>query len=111
MLTAIAEAKAIIDRARILPKHEVRLRRQALIRMTHSSTAIEGNILNIHQVEALAKHNNALKIDAPARDVYEVVNYLAAMKYIKKVVEKKQATTEKVILKIHRLVTEKTIPR
>lgn len=110
MLTAIAGAKAAIDRAKLLPKHELRLRRQALVRMIHSSTAIEGNILNIHQVEELAKHSNALKMDAPARDVYEVVNYLAAMKYIEKVVEKKQPITEKVILKIHGLVTENTLP-
>lgn len=40
-LTAIAEAKGVIDRAKILPKHELRLRRQAIIRMTHHSTEIE----------------------------------------------------------------------
>ena len=38
MLTAIAETKAVIERAKILPKQELRLRRQALIRMTHAST-------------------------------------------------------------------------
>ena len=52
-LTEIAEAKAVIDAAKILPQQELKLRRQAIIRMTQSSTAIEGNILNIAQVEAL----------------------------------------------------------
>lgn len=108
-LSSISEAKVVIERAKLLPKHELRLRRQALIRMTHSSTAIEGNMLNTQQVEELVKHSNVLKIDAPARDVYEVVNYLAALKYIQQVVEKKQPITEKVILKIHRLVTENTL--
>ncbi len=109
MLTAIAAAKAVIDRARLFPKHELRLRRQALVRMTHSSTAIEGNMLNIRQVEELAKGRKGKKVDAPARDVFEVVNYLAAMKYIEQMVAKKRPVTEKVILKIHHLVTENTL--
>lgn len=107
MLTSIAESKAIIERAKILPKNEVRLRRQALIRMTHSSTEIEGNILNLQQVEAIVANK---KVDAPQRDIYEVKNYLRALKYIEDVVAKKQPITEKTFLRIHRLVTDKTLP-
>ena len=106
MLTAIAEAKAVIVRAKLLPKQELRLRRQALIRMTHSSTKIEGNLLNIHQVEAIVAHK---RVDAPARDIFEVENYLEALRYIGQVVEKKQPITEKVFLKIHQLVTHRTL--
>ncbi|MBI4135737.1 Fic family protein [Candidatus Uhrbacteria bacterium] len=105
-LTAIAEAKGIIDRAKILPKHELRLRRQAIIRMTHHSTEIEGNKLNIQQVEALYAKK---KVDAADRDIYEVRNYLNALKYIEKNVAEKKPITEKVILKIHKLVTDKTL--
>jgi len=106
MLTLIAEAKAAVDRAKLLPKQELRLRRQALIRMTHSSTHIEGNQLNLHQVEAVYAHK---KVDAPNRDIYEVQNYLKALRYIEQVVQKKRLLTERVILKIHKLVTEKTL--
>ena len=105
-LTAIAEAKGIIDRAKILPQQELRLRRQAIIRMTHHSTEIEGNKLNMKQVEALYAKK---KIDAPDRDIHEVKNYLNALKYIEKVVAEKKPITEKVILKIHKLVTYKTL--
>ena len=105
-LTAIAETKGIIDRAKILPQQEIRLRRQAVIRMTHHSTEIEGNQLNMGQVEALYAHK---KIDAPDRDIYEVKNYLNALKYIEKVVAEHKPITEKVILKIHQLVTNKTL--
>jgi Fic family protein len=105
-LTAIAEAKGIIERAKILPQQEIKLRRQAIIRMTHHSTEIEGNQLNISQVEALYAKK---KIDAPDRDIYEVKNYLNALKFIEKTVAKKQPITEKIILKIHKLVTEKTL--
>lgn len=105
-LTAIAEAKGIIDRAKILPQQELRLRRQAIIRMTHHSTEIEGNHLNMGQVEALYANK---KIDAPDRDIYEVKNYLYALKYIEKTVAERKPITEKVILKIHKLVTDKTL--
>lgn len=105
-LTAIAESKGIIDRAKILPRQELRLRRQAIIRMTHHSTEIEGNHLNLGQVEALYAKK---KIDAPDRDIYEVKNYLNALKYIAKAVAEKKPITEKVILKIHKLVTDKTL--
>jgi len=108
MLTAITEAKEVIERAKLLPKQELRLRRQALVRMTHSSTAIEGNMLNTLQVEALYERK---KINAPAREIFEVKNYLQALKYIHQVVEKKQMITEKVILKIHKLVTADTLPK
>lgn len=105
-LTAIAEAKGIIDRAKILPRQELRLRRQAIIRMTHHSTEIEGNHLNLGQVEALYAKK---KIDAPDRDIYEVKNYLNVLKYIEKIAAEKKPLTEKVILKIHKLVTAKTL--
>lgn len=107
-LTDIAEARAIIQRAKILPARELKLRRQALTRMTHSSTAIEGNILNIGQVEKLIQGK---KVDAPARDIYEVKNYLKAIKLIEKVVKEKKDINQKIILKIHALVTNKTLPK
>ena len=108
MLTAVAEAKAIIERAKILPKQELKLRRQALVRMTHSSTAIEGNRLGIREVEAILAHK---KIDASDRDIFEVRNYLNALRYIENIVQNKLPITEKVLLKIHKLVTNKTLPK
>ena len=106
MLTAISEIKAVIERAKLLPKQELKLRRQAMIRMTHGSTHIEGNILNLRQVGDVYSHK---KVDAPNRDIFEVENYLKALKYIAQVVEKKQAITENVVLKIHKLVTDLTL--
>ncbi len=107
-LTSIAEAKVIIERTKILLAQELKLRRQALIRMTHSSTAIEGNILDIRQVEAIVQGK---KIDAPSRDIYEVKNYLNTIRYIEKLIKDKKTINEKVILKIHQLVTDKTLPK
>ena len=42
-LTEIAIARDIIEKARLVPKWELALRRDALIHSTHSSTHIEGN--------------------------------------------------------------------
>jgi len=107
MLISIAESRAVIERAKILPKQELKLRRQALVRMTHSSTAIEGNKLNINDVKTLLGRR---KIDAPQREIYEVQNYLNALKYIEKIGDEKQSITQKVLLRIHKLVTDKTLP-
>lgn len=107
-LTDIAEAKGIIEKAKLLPKHELKLKRQAMIRMSHSSTAIEGNVLDIRQVEALQAGK---KIDAPARDIYEVQNYLEALKYIERIVKEKKEIDERILLKIHSIVTNKTLSK
>jgi Fic family protein len=106
MLIAIAEARVIIERAKILPKQELRLRRQALVRMSHSSTAIEGNRLNLREVEALLMKQ---KIAASDRDIFEVQNYLNALRFVGQIVKDKRPITEKVLLKIHKLVTRRTL--
>jgi Fic family protein len=107
-LTIISESKAVIEHAKILPTAEIRLRRLALVRMTQSSTAIEGNALNLRQVEDLVAGK---KIEAPDRDIYEVQNYLAALKYIEKIVSKNQKFNQKIFLQIHKLVTKNTLPK
>lgn len=65
-------------------------------------------MLNTLQVEALLADK---KIDAPAREIFEVKNYLNALKYIQQAVARKQAITEKAILAIHKLVTADTLPK
>lgn len=105
-LTIISECKSIIDRAKILPSAEIKLRRIALTRMSQSSTAIEGNQLNLKQVEAIIAGKT---IDAPDRDIYEVKNYLSALKYIEKIVKSNRKITTKTILQIHKYVTQNTL--
>lgn len=57
-LVKTAEAKALVDNAYLVPKWEVALRREALIKNAHASTAIEGNPLSLEQVSELAKGRN-----------------------------------------------------
>ena len=58
-LTAIASAREIIEQAYLVPKWEAKLRRQALLRSAHASTALAGNKLSLKQVEALYKKKKA----------------------------------------------------
>lgn len=57
------------------------LRREALIRTTYASTAIEGNFLTLEEVSKLVKGR---KITATRRAKQEVLNYLKVLENIEK---------------------------
>ena len=57
-LTAIVSAREVIKQAYLTPKWETELRRQALLRSAHASTALAGNKLSLKQVEALYYRRN-----------------------------------------------------
>jgi hypothetical protein len=61
-LKSIDSAREIIEEACLDPELEAELRRQALLRNAHASTALAGNKLSLKQVEALfAKRNRTNK--------------------------------------------------
>ncbi len=61
-LMVITSAREVIEQAYLVPKWEAKLRRQALLRSAHASTALAGNNLTLEQVEVLcAKRNKKLK--------------------------------------------------
>lgn len=101
-LMRTAEAKALIDNAYLIPKWEVSLRRDALIKNAHASTAIEGNPLSIEQVSELAKGRDIM---ATRKAKAEVLNYLNALEDLPNISESGKIT-ENVILKIHRILTK-----
>lgn len=107
-LMEIAEVRSLVLHTPILPRQEAKLRRQALVRMIHSSTSIEGNVLNRYEVEKIIAGK---KVDAPRRDIFEIKNYQEAMYYVSKFVREKRKITIKTILEIHRLVTKNTIEK
>lgn len=104
-LTLIASAREVIEQAYLVPKWEAKLRRQALLRNTHSSTAIEGNKLTLEQVEALAKGKEVI---ATNKDKQEVLNYIAALEKIPNLAEKSRIT-RKALLNIHKVITKNTL--
>lgn len=101
-LIKTAEAKAVIDNAYLVPKWEVALRREALIKNAHASTSIEGNPLSLEQVSELAMGRDIM---ATRKAKAEVLNYLKVLEDLPGLAEDGKIT-EKVILKIHRLLTK-----
>lgn len=101
-LTKIAEIKALVERAKLLPSKEVFLRRAAVAKMAHTSTSIEGNTLEEYQVKAMIEGK---PIRAQKQDIVEVKNYLRALKIVGELSNNNKITF-KDILKLHKTVID-----
>ncbi len=104
-LIQISAARELILNSPFIPKWEVSLRREAIIRSAHSSTAIEGNRLSLEQVTDLAQGREVM---ATRKDKQEVLNYLSALENIGKSSDGKKITG-KDILNIHKQLTKETL--
>jgi len=103
-LIEITSARELILNAYLVPKWEVSLRREALIKATHASTAIEGNPLTLEEVSKLAQGR---RVTATRKAKQEVLNYLNVLEHIEKYQEKGRIE-EKHILGLHRDITKET---
>lgn len=101
-LSEIAQIKAMVDHAKLLPAREAMLRRTTTIKMTHSSTSIEGNTLEEYQVLQLA---DGKRVQAQSKDIREIQNYLNALGLIDTLSYKSSCTRDD-ILAIHARVIE-----
>jgi Fic family protein len=104
-ISGIAAAREFVEQAKLIPKWELKLRKEARIHNAHSSTSIEGNPLTLEQVRALADHKNVV---ATEKDKKEVLNYLKAIDEIPKYAELK-AIDVKLFLRVHKEVTSGTL--
>jgi Fic family protein len=77
------------------------LQKDARVRNTHSSTAIEGNPLTLEQVRELEEGRALVAITE--RSQREVLNYFAALRYMEKNAHVKTLTHEHV-LKLHSII-------
>ena len=107
-LTDIAAARELILNASLLPQWEVKLRKEAIVKMAHHSTSIEGNPLTLEQVINLLAGK---EIAAWEKDKREIVNYVKVLEYIDRLGEEGvKYITEEIILKIHQLTTQGILP-
>lgn len=104
-LTLIAGSRAIVLNSPLIPKWEVSLRRDAILRSAHSSTAIEGNPLSFEEVSNLAAGRDLM---VQRKDKQEVLNYLKTLEMVPDFAEKNPFTV-KDFLRIHKIVTDKTL--
>ncbi|MBI2019374.1 Fic family protein [Candidatus Daviesbacteria bacterium] len=100
-IAEIAEIKAAVERSRVLPLNEAQLRRQAILRMAHTSTSIEGNKLAQFEV---GKVLEGKAVRAPQKDILEVENYYNALKLLDELARKKGDITKEEILSLHKVV-------
>ena len=106
-LTEIAVAREIVEKARLVPKWEISLRRDALIHSVHSSTHIEGNSLTLEEVSQLALGR---EVSAIRKDKQEVLNYLHVLSNLEKYIPKEKFTIP-LILQIHKDLVKETLNR
>jgi Fic family protein len=101
LITQATEIRAWIGQSLIEVTWLPMLQRETAARLAHSSTAIEGNPLSLPEVEALARGE---EIAAREKDKREVLNYLAAMRWIwgRKANE---TIKERLVLNLHKMLT------
>ncbi|MFP3909356.1 MAG: Fic family protein [Archaeoglobaceae archaeon] len=104
-LIEITSARDTVLNAYIIPRWEVALRREALLKATHASTAIEGNPLTLEEVSLLAIGR---EITATQKAKQEVLNYLNVLENIDRY-QKNGRVTEENILKLHKDLTRDTL--
>jgi Fic family protein len=106
-ITAITEAREEVLRSPILPKVENRLRHDALVSRSHHSTSIEGNPLNLLEVQVIVDGGDLV---ARPKDKQEIKNYRDALKSIEKSAKQKRVPAA-TILKIQHLIAKKVLPK
>lgn len=100
-LEAIAELRTRVELSPVSVRWKPRLERDAFVRLAHTSTAIEGNPLTLREVEVLARGGDLPNIQRRYRN--EVLNYLAALRYITDHAGKRTLTVRDV-LRLHGIV-------
>lgn len=104
VLEEIAALHARIQGAAVGVRWIPTLRKEASARLAHGSTAIEGNPLTLEEVKILAD-GGKLPQAAP-RSVQEIMNYLAALRFIEKNA-KSDWVTETDIRRLHSIIGQK----
>lgn len=72
-------AREIILNAPLIPSWEVKFRKEAMERMVHHGTHLEGNQLSFEQAQEVL---DGKEVIARERDIQEVINYRNVLKYI-----------------------------
>lgn len=106
-IAQIERIRATVEASRILPKEEIILRYRALIDAVHSSTSIEGNPLDIKQVEEVLAGKMT---QASQRAILEVQNYKRALDWIERRLQVKKPISVTDILKLHRITMNGLLP-
>lgn len=100
-ISKLSEIKTLVEKSRVLPLNEAQLRRQAIVRMAHTSTSIEGNPLAEYQVDRVL---SGMSVNADAKSILEVKNYQKAIEQMERLIDQKKPLTLTNILELHQIV-------
>ena len=104
----IEACKSVIDSAPLIPAYEKRFREDAMVRMIHHGTHIEGNKLDMEQAQKVL---TGQKISGRERDIQEVINYRKVVESIGEVREIGERIEESLIRHLHKLIINKILPK
>lgn len=90
-----------------MPLNEAQLRRQAIARMAHTSTSIEGNKLAQFQVDKVL---SGMSVAADQKSILEVKNYQLALQEVEKLARQNLPITQDQILALHGLLMKNLLP-
>lgn len=109
----IDAAREVITHAPLVPAWERRFQSDARARIIHHGTHLEGNNLNLDEVEQILDNQPSSNTQAPSphheviardRDIQEIINYRAVMHYLDELVARSPGAplTEGMLKEIHR---------
>lgn len=106
----IEASRAVILNAPLVPSWEAKFKEEAIVRMVHHGTHIEGNELNLTEAESVIKGR---EITARERDIQEVINFRDVLSYLDQLADASNdfAYSEEVLKQIHRLTVDKLLPQ
>ena len=119
---SIDSAREVITHAPLVPAWEKRFRAEARAKIIHHGTHLEGNDLNLNEVEDILSPASpesdptGATIVARDRDIQEIINYRSVMDYLDSLAPKDQGSSKYVVLtshilqEIHRLTVKGLLP-
>jgi len=106
-ISKVEAAEEVIRNAPLLPLWEKQFKEDAIVRAAYHGTHIEGNMLQKEEAKEVLMGKT---IAARPRDIQEIINYRKVVELIDDEATRKiDKITEQLILKVHRITTEKTL--
>ena len=124
----IDASREVITHAPLVPAWERRFQEDARARIIHHGTHLEGNELNLEEVEKIIEPSSqgdtpgvksahtpgvfepSVPLPARDRDIQEVINYRAVMDYIDSLATATPPLTPNLLKELHRMTVDRILP-
>lgn len=103
----IEAAKEVIENAPLVPYYEKQFQSEAIARMVHHGTHIEGNELSMAQTRKILEGENIIAYE---RDIQEIINYRNVMSLLDELAHKRGGYDIDSLKDIHKETVKKIVP-